>query len=305
MTLEQLKVLVKISETGSILAAAEALFRTQPTVSVAIRKLEEELGVVLLDRKQYRATLTAEGLQLCKKAGQILKQTAEFSTLAQHLAIGNEPELHLAIEASFPMPSLLQILRETERKYPQTEFNLQVENIWGALEKIQTGAVNLAISPWFEDLQGLESVPLTHTRLLTVAARGFCTSNSELSLEEMKKYVQIVVRDSSRQPQHRISYGVLDGGRHWIVGDHQTKKQLILGKMGWGKLHEHLIVDELKTGTLETLNIAHYPCVSDMEIRAVRRFGEQVGPVASALWQDLSVFCVNPQSGTFVQEREK
>lgn len=288
MTLEQLKMLVKIADTGSVLAAAEALYRTQPTVSVSIRKLEDELGVGLLDRKQYRATLTAAGQQLCQKARTILRHTEEFSKLARHLAVGNEPQLSLAIEASCPMPLLLQTLRESERKYPQTEFNLQVENIWGALEKIQTGEADLVISPWFEDLPNLESVPLTHTRLVAVAAAGFCTSNREQTLEEMKGLVQVVVRDSSRQQQRLKTYGVLENGRHWVVGDHQTKKELILAGMGWGKLHEHLIEKELASGELVPLEINNYPCVMEIEIRAVRRFGEPIGPVAESLWRDFT-----------------
>ena len=288
MTLEQLKMLVKIADTGSVLAAAEKLFRTQPTVSVAIRKLEEELGVALLDRNQYRATLTNEGRQLCQQAREVLRQTADFTTLAKHLAVGNEPNLHLAIEASCPMPLLLQFFRECQRKYPQTEFNLQGENIWGALDKLQTGQVDIAISPWFEELTNLESIFLTRTRLLAVAAAGFCRADRMLSLKEMKKRVQVVVRDSSSQPQQQKSYGVIEGGRHWVVSDHQTKKELIEAGMGWGKLHEHLIRNELDSGKLIPLKINNYPCSLNIEIRAVRRLDEPVGPVAAALWQDLN-----------------
>lgn len=283
MTLEQLKMLVKIAETGSVLAAAEALYKTQPTVSVAIRKLEEELAVRLLDRQQYRATLTDEGRQLCQKAQAILKQVGHFKSLAQHLATGHEPRLQVAIEASCPLPLVLKFLRDSEAKFPQTEFNLQVDNIWGALEKLQLGEVDLAISPWFEESQQLESLPLTQIRLLTVAAPGYCPPG-RLPLEKMKERVQVVVRDSSRRPQQ--SYGVLEGGRHWLVSDHSTKKELILAGMGWGKLHRHLIVDELTEGRLVPLEIGNYLCAVDVEIRAVRRLGEPVGPVAAALWAD-------------------
>ena len=289
MTLEQLKMLVKIAETGSLLATAAALHRTQPTVSVAIRKLEDELSVILLDREQYRATLTAEGRLLCQKAQTILKQVGDFSILADHLATGHEPELSVAIEASCPFPLVLQILRDSERSYPQTEFNLQVENIRGALDKLINSEVDLAISPWFEDSQQLESLPLTETRLLTVAAPGYCPSGT-LSLELMKQQVQIVVRDSGRRSRQQQSYGILEDGRHWTVNDHSTKKQLILAGMGWGRLHQHLIEDELADGRLLPLPIENYLCVLDIEIRAVRRLGEPVGPVAAALWQDFKNF---------------
>ncbi len=283
MTLEQLKMLVKIAETGSVLAAAEALYRTQPTVSVAIRKLEEELAVALLDRKHYRATLTEEGQLLCQKAQTILKQVANFRTLAQHLATGHEPHLKVAIEASCPLPLVLKFLRDSEARFPQTEFNLQMENIWGALEKLQQGEVDLAISPWFEEDQQLESLPLTQISLLAVAAPGYCPPG-RLTPELMKERVQVVVRDSSRRPQQ--SYGVLEGGRHWQVSDHLTKKELILAGMGWGKLQQHLIGEELAAKRLVPLQISNYECRVTIEVRAVRRLGEPVGPVAAALWDE-------------------
>ena len=286
MTLDQLRMLVKIADTGSVLAAAEALSRTQPTVSVAIRKLEDHLRVPLLERTSYRATLTREGEKLCQKARIILKNADEFTLLARHLAEGHEPELHLAIEASCPLPLVLETLRAFEKKFPQTEFNLQMENIWGALEKLQFREVDLAISPWFEECPDVESISLTRTRLLTVAAPGFCPSERELSLEEMKDFVQVVVRDSSREPHQQKSFGVLAAGRHWVVGDHMAKKELLLARMGWGKLQEHLIAEELATGSLVPLIIRHYPCQIEVDIRAVRRLGEPVGPVAEALWQD-------------------
>ncbi len=106
----------------------------------------------------------------------------------------------------------------------------------------------------------------------------------------MRQLVQVVVRDSSQRSYPQPSFGILAAGRHWKVNDHLTKKQLILAGLGWGRLHQHLIVDELAAGRLLPLNIDNYPGVLDIEIRAVRRLGEPVGPVAAALWQDFKQF---------------
>ncbi len=296
MTLDQLKILVAIADQGSVLAAAQSLYRTQPTISVLLRKLEDELDLQLLDRNSYRATLTAEGWQLYKKAKSILAQVEEFGKLAQYLAVGHEPSLSLAVEASCPIPLILEILQGSEQKYPQTELNLEVENIWGALEKVQNGDVDLAVSPWFQDNQRLESIPLLTTHLLAVAAPGFLKEEGPLVLDTMKKYVQVVVRDSGQNDENP-SYGVLDDGRHWVVGDHITKKQLIVAGMGWGKLQDSLISEELADGDLVLLDIENYPCDVAMEIRAVRRVGEQVGPVAAALWDDFAHYAERKRLG--------
>lgn len=61
MTLEQLIVLKAVVQSGSFKAAAEVLHKTQPALSVSIKKLEEELGFELFRRDLYRPILTVQG----------------------------------------------------------------------------------------------------------------------------------------------------------------------------------------------------------------------------------------------------
>jgi DNA-binding transcriptional LysR family regulator len=287
MTLEQLKMLVKISDAGGILAAADALNRTQPTVSVAIRKLEEELGLSLLARDSYRASLTPAGSKLCQQARIILKQSKILAEMARHLAQGNEPGIHIAIEASCPLPPVLKILGECEKKFPATQFNLSGETLWGALEKLQSGEADLAISPMFEENLAFESFPMTKATLVTVGAPQFLGAlhKKVLTLDDLKDSVQVVVRDSSRRPRDQ-SFGYLAESRHWYVTDHLTKKEIILAGMGWGRLHEHQIAAELADGRLVPLYIANYATTMEVNICVMRMLDKPAGPVGTALWGD-------------------
>ncbi|MDT8420456.1 MAG: LysR family transcriptional regulator [Desulfuromonadales bacterium] len=291
MTLDQLRMLVKISETGSVLAAAQALNRTQPTVSVAIRKLEDELGVSLLSRDSYRANLTPAGKMLYRKAQVVLQQSDSFRTLAHHLATGNEPEIRIAVEASCPMPLLLKIMRDSERSFPLTDFSLSVENLWGALERLEDGVADLAICPWLQEDLSVESFPFVQSHLLTVAVPDYAPlrGKRELDLSDLQNAVQVVVKDSSHRPR-KERYGVNQQGRHWLVNDHFTKKELLLAGMGWGRLHQHLIERELREGVLVPLNIRNYQNQLDIEMRVVRRQGVVHGPVAEAMWGKFKMF---------------
>lgn len=291
MTLDQLRMLVKISETGSVLAAAEALHRSQPTVSVGIKKLEAGLGVALLSRDGYRASLTPEGKMLCQKAKNILQQSEGFEALAQHLAVGNEPEIRIAIEASCPMSLILKIIRESEQAFPHTEFSLMVENLWGAMERVHEGEADLAICPWLEEDQPVESFPFVRSHLLTVAAPDFAPAQGkqELELSDLQTAVQVVVKDSSHRSRSE-SYGFLSQGRHWVVNDHYTKKEILLAGMGWGRLHKHLVERELHDGRLVPLSIRNYQTSLDIEMRVVRKQGVTHGPVAEVLWNNFKTF---------------
>lgn len=285
MTLDQLRMLVMIADTGSVLAAAEALHRTQPTVSVAIRKLEEDLGVELLARDQYRARLTAAGEKICQQAREVLHQSSSLADLAGHLAAGHEPKLRIAIEESCPVPLVLKVLKVLELKHPQTEFELIGERLWGALERLEQLDAELAITPWFEENVQLESFPIRTIRMVPVAAPDFLPGISQRSLRlaDLADKAQVVVRDSSRIPRQR-SLGVLHSGRQWLVNDHLTKREILLAGMGWGRLQQHMVVAELEAGRLVELMIEDFGDSSEVEIRVARRREEIIGPVAAELW---------------------
>jgi DNA-binding transcriptional LysR family regulator len=287
MTLDQMRMLVQIAESGSVLAAAESLHRTQPTVSVAMQKLEAEFNLQIFDRARYRATLTPAGEALYRQAKRVLQQAESFSITARQLAVGNEPQLRVAIEASCPMPLALNLLQVCEQQFPKTEFILRGETLWGALERLRESDVDLAITPWLKEDFSLDSYRLADSQLIAVAAPDFAERYAvgSLRLEHLDTAVQVVVRDSSQKPPEP-SFGKFEEGRHWYVNDHQTKKEILLAGMGWGRLHRHMIETELQTGRLVALLIDDYPGTLDIEIRMARRKGEVVGPVAAAFWQE-------------------
>ncbi|MBF0236119.1 MAG: LysR family transcriptional regulator [SAR324 cluster bacterium] len=292
MTLDQLKMLVKIVETGSVISAAEALYRTQPTVSVAMKKLEEEFALKIFSRDQYRANLTPAGLALYERAKMVLRQSDSFEQLAHQLSTGQEPEIRIAIEGACPIPLFLQILKQCEERHPYTQFHLSVENLSGAVELLVQDKVDIAISPWpTEELQ-LDAIDFTHTTLIAVTSASNALAHIErkLHFEDLQEQVQIIVRDSSPVPSDK-QFGVIPEIRRWYVNDHHTKKQIILSGMGWGRLPEHLIQAELRDGRLVRLEIENYPSPARLEIKVLRKHDHPMGPVTSDLWnmfQDLS-----------------
>ena len=74
MTLQQLRYVITIANTGSMHTAAESLFITQPNLSKAIKDLEEELEIIIFNRTNKGVLLTDEGLKFLSYARQVLEQ---------------------------------------------------------------------------------------------------------------------------------------------------------------------------------------------------------------------------------------
>ena len=110
MTLDQIRVLSTIVQTGSFREAAELLHRTQPTLSVAIRNLEREFGFELFDRANYRPVLTTEGAKVLSQARKILGQVEELESLVQTIREGVETDFFIVFDVLCPPEMISQFL---------------------------------------------------------------------------------------------------------------------------------------------------------------------------------------------------
>ena len=92
MTLDQIKVLSAIAQTGSFRDAAELLHRTQPNLSVVTRNLEKEFGFELFDWANYRPVLMTEGAKVLSEAQKISGQIQELESLGKAIRDGVETD---------------------------------------------------------------------------------------------------------------------------------------------------------------------------------------------------------------------
>jgi DNA-binding transcriptional LysR family regulator len=110
MDLRKLEIFVEVAHSGSFSAAAEQLHMAQPAVSIAVRKLEESLGLGLFDRSGRRIALTSEGQRLLVQARAILEQVQELRESAGSLNNLLQGELSIACPsmlATYYLPDLL------------------------------------------------------------------------------------------------------------------------------------------------------------------------------------------------------
>lgn len=289
MTLDQLRILVQIVEQGSMREAANALYRTQPTLSVAIKKLEEEFNVEIFSRTRRKMELTPIGQAMYLNAKRVLVQADAFESLGQLLAMGNEPEVNIAFDASIPIRFIAEVLKQCEIEFPETRLNLLAENLHGTMERLVEEEADLAIVTGFEENPLFRFLPLYKFRFFPVAAITYPLAQYEndIPLEDINDFVQVVLEDSAKKEMDE-NPRVIENGRSWRVDDYHTKKEIILEGLGWGNLPEFTIKEELKTGQLVPLKIENYYRVGESEICVVCRADQRFGPVVQSLWDSFA-----------------
>lgn len=160
MTLTELRYIVAVAREHHFGRAAQACFVSQPTLSVAIKKLEHELGVQLFERRSGEITLTPIGERVVDQAQQTLEAAQSIKTVAQQGKDQLSGPLRIgAIFTTGPylFPELIPILRKSAPAMPL----IVEENYTAALaEKLKHGELDIIIIALPFSEQGIVSKPL-------------------------------------------------------------------------------------------------------------------------------------------------
>lgn len=285
MTFDQVLVFHKIVKHGSFKAAASELHKTQPALSLAIKKLEEEMQVELFDRSGYRPLLTDHGKAFFERSFKILQGMNELEALAHAFRNHEEPEIKLAVDGISPLPNLLRLFRKFNDRYPNTKLNLGFDILSEAERRVLDGEAEIGLTHFISDTHALEILPITHVRMIPVMSKELFKEKAVTQQGQLLEIDQIVVKD--KVGSKGMSFGLLDGGRKWRLSDSNFKREIILAGMGWGHLPEHTIERELKEKKLVILNFEDIK-PRDLQINLIRLKGHQFGIVARSLWDELA-----------------
>jgi LysR family hydrogen peroxide-inducible transcriptional activator len=145
MTLTELKYIVAVAREKHFGKAAEACFVSQPTLSVAIKKLEDELEVKLFERNANEVTVTPLGEEIVRQAQSVLEQAANIKDIARR---GKDPlagPLKLGVIYTIGPYLLPDLVRQAIDRTPQMPLMLQENFTVKLLEMLRTGEIDCAI----------------------------------------------------------------------------------------------------------------------------------------------------------------
>lgn len=290
MTLDQLRVLLAVADTGSFSGAGRRLRRAQSAVSHAIATLEGQLQVTLFDRSARLPRLTTAGRELLSRARTVVEDAERMKDRAQELAGGAQSEVSMAVDTAFPMAALLQTLGRFRDAYPNVGLRLYGESLGAVAQRVADGDSEFGISTIPTYPAGLVARRIAQMELVPVAARGHALAAvaGPIPLEVLREHVQIVLTDRSPLTEG-AQFGVA-GGKAWYVADLAAKQALIQAGFGFGSLPTHMVRDALADGSMVTLAGAPWPPEPQtVPIFLVHREVAPPGPAAQWLIDQLAV----------------
>lgn len=146
MTITQLRYVLAVAEHQNFTKAAEHIFVTQPTLSMQIQKLEEELDILIFDRKKKPIELTPVGKKIVEQARNIVNESDRMQDVVdQEKGVIGGP-FHFGMIPTV-MPTLLPLfLKNFSKRYPKVELKIEELNTSEIIERINDGYLDAAIA---------------------------------------------------------------------------------------------------------------------------------------------------------------
>ena len=187
MTLTELKYIVAVARERHFGRAAESCFISQPSLSVAVRKLEDELGVHLFERRFQEISLTTNGEAIVEQAQKVLDEVHHIEEIALQ---GQDPlcgPLRLGVIftiSPYLMPGLVHKMLQLAPKMPL----ILTENYTGELlEQLRAGQIDVAIMALPIHEPGLMLAPLYDEELVVAVPHNHPWANqSEIDREDVR-----------------------------------------------------------------------------------------------------------------------
>ncbi len=287
-TLEQWRMLQAVVQHGGFAQAAEAIHKSQSSINHAVHKLQDLLGLQMLEVVGRKAQLTEAGELMLRRAEQLLAQAGQLEDVAASLATGIEPEVRLAVDEIYPYPFLADVLEELSQAFPNTRVQLHETVLSGGTELLNAGAVDLLVTG--NTPQGFLGEPLLRAEFAAVAhpEHPLHGLDRELTLQDLQRYRQIVVRDSSRSSS--MDSGWLGAEQRWTVSHVASSVEMLERGMGFAWLPLSRAGAALEAGRLRELRLGGHSR-RFAELYLVYADPDRAGPVTRRLGELLVQAC--------------
>lgn len=211
MNIKDFEYLVSLEQHRHFGRAADACFVSQPTLSGQIKKLEQTLGVSVVERTSRSLVFTAKGLALVAQAKEILKQVKVFKKIATEGG-GLSGPLHLGVIPTVGPYFLPLLVEQLTRQYPSLELFIHEAHTDILIEQLNDGTLDCVLFAETPDTQSLKTCRLYEEPLvLAVHHEHVWANHSSLEMNQLAGQSLLVLENGHCLQEHALQYCLAAG----------------------------------------------------------------------------------------------
>ena len=193
MNIRHLKIFVTVCQYGSMTAAAQHLYVSQPSVSNAIREFEEEYGIRLFDRSSKKLALTEDGKELYTYGTHILSLIDDMSTSINNRRINTT--LRIGTGIAFGELYLTQIIRDFRQQNPQCTLHVTVDSSEVLELMLTNGELDLCIMEGTSHIPDFQHREVYHSPIVAVCRFDHPFADAKNVTAEMLAQENLLLRE--------------------------------------------------------------------------------------------------------------
>lgn len=236
MNLRDLHYLVALAEHKHFGRAAEASFVSQPTLSTQIRKLEEELGVSLVERTPRNVLLTEVGVEIARRARDVLNEVDQIRSIARRTVDPESGTLRLGIFPTLGPYLLPHVIPRLRARFPRLELLLIEEKTEIVLRQLREGKLDAGVLALpIHDHQLHSELLFKEPFVVAVPANNPLAKRASLNLEDLADQSVLLLEDGHCLRDHALEVCQLAGAGEKVgfrATSLETLRQMVAADVG-------------------------------------------------------------------------
>jgi DNA-binding transcriptional LysR family regulator len=302
MNLHDLETFVSIAQLGGVTRAAGQLNRSQPAITRRIKILEDQLGMPLLERGRNGAMLTEAGRIFLPYAEAVLAALKDGTQAVQALEGDDRGAVSLAIVGTLAGTTVVEQLRRFSARHRNARLMLRTANSFEVSDMVRRGEVSLGLRYFADPSPELISRQISQERIVVVCSAQHkwggkrLQDSGQLRADQWLSLPMTRHRDSfAHLVTRQLASAKLDDVQVMTIDSLTAQKRLIEADLGIALLPESSIQEELRLGTLRTIDISDLQTIVPIHV-LYRKSGYLTG-ASRTLLSLISNAPVRPSTG--------
>ncbi|WP_431157929.1 LysR family transcriptional regulator [Winogradskyella poriferorum] len=281
-TLHQLQIFLKITQLKSITKASEALFLSQPAVSIQLKKFQDQFSIPLTEVVGRQLYVTDFGKEIAEAAENILNevQAINYKTLSFKGQVAGRLKISVVSTGKYVMPYFLS---DFTNKHRGVDLIMDVTNKQSVVKSLENNEVDFSLVSVIPEQLNLEKVELMANKLYLVGSTKKKFDRKVSTKKIFETYPMLYREDGSatrNAMEEYIASHNIDTPKRMTLTSNEALKQAVIAGLGYSIMPIIGIKNELKSGDLEILPFKDLPMVTTWHL--VWQKSKNLSPTAIA-----------------------